>query len=152
MFNFVDLLVIMQTYRRKRGNRMDIIDLGNKAKLLEEINSELEQEYVAEKKLQLLERYKDEFSGFIEDFISFYHSNINDINSYVDTITTEKEKKIEELQSTISTLTKKIMEEKHAHELQMERLGYIAYHEPEKAITFLSNIHIESSKNKKYIS
>ncbi|MGB7604767.1 MAG: hypothetical protein WBL93_04755 [Lutisporaceae bacterium] len=131
---------------------MDIRDLDNKAKLLEEINSELEQEYAVEKKLQLLERYKDEFSGFIEDFISFYHSNVNDINSYVDTITIEKEKKIEELQSTISALTKKVMEEKHSHEIQMEHLSYIAYHEPEKAIAFLSNLHIESSKNKKYIS
>lgn len=131
---------------------MDIRDLSSKAKLLEEINSELEQEYETEKKLQLLLKYKDEFSDFIENFISFYHSNVNDINNYVNTITTEKEKKIEELQSTISILTKKIMEEKHAHEVQMENLSYIAYYEPEKAITFLSSLHIESSKNKKYIS
>ncbi len=131
---------------------MDIRDLGNKAKLLEEINSELEQEYPAEKKLQLLERYKDEFSSFIDDFISFYHSNVNDINSYVNKITTEKEKKIEELQSAVSALTKTIMEEKHANEVQMAQLSYIAYYEPEKVITLLSNLHIENSKNKKYIS
>lgn len=131
---------------------MDIRDLSNKAKLLEEINSELEREYEAEKKMQLLEKYKDEFSGFLEDFITFYQSNVTDINGYVNTITTEKDKKIEELQESVSALTKKIMEEKHTHETQMEHLSYIAYYEPEKAITFLSNLHIENSKKKKYIS
>lgn len=131
---------------------MDIRDLSNKAKLLEEINSELEQEYETEKKLKLLEKYKAEFSGFLEDFITFYQSNVTDINGYVDTITTEKDMKIEELQSSVSALTKKLMEEKHSHETQMEHLSYIAYYEPEKAIKFLSNLHIENEKSKRYIS
>lgn len=131
---------------------MDIKDLSDKARLLEEINSELEQEFEAEKKLLLLEKYKNEFSGFLEDFITFYQSNVTDINGYVNTITIEKDKKIEELQNSVSALTKKLMTEKHNHELQMEHLSYIAYYEPEKAITFLSNLHIESSKRKKYIS
>lgn len=138
--------------QRKVREAMDIRDLSNKAKLLEEMNSELEQEYEADKKLQLLEKYKDEFSGFLEDFITFYQCNVTDINSYVSTITNEKDKKIEELQESVSALTKKMMEEKHTHEMQMEHLSYIAYYEPEKAITFLSNLHIENSKSKKYIS
>lgn len=131
---------------------MNLRDLSDKARLLEEINSELDQAGESEEKLQLLERYKDEFSGFLEDFISFYQSNVTDINSYVNTITTEKDKQIEELQNALNTLTKKMMEEKYAEEMQLEHLSYIAYYEPEKAIKFLSNLHIENEKTKKYIS
>ena len=131
---------------------MNIRELSSKAKLLEQINAELEKEHPTEKKLQLLQHYKEEFSEFLEEFISFYDSSVNQINSSVTTIASEKDKRISELQENVNSLTKKLMEEKHAHELQMEHLSYIAYHEPEKAITFLSNLHIEGQKNKKFIS
>ncbi len=131
---------------------MNIRELSSKAKLLEQINAELEKEHPTEKQLQLLQHYKEEFSEFLEEFISFYDNSVNQINTSVSSITSEKDNRINELQDTVNSLTKKLMEEKHAHELQMEHLSYIAYHEPEKAITFLSNLHIEGQKNKKFIS
>lgn len=131
---------------------MDIRDLSSKAKMLEELSTELEEAYQDEIKLQLLQKYKDEFSGFLDDFLRYYNSNVKDISSFVESVAVQKDKKIEELQESVNSLTKKLMEEKHTHELQMEHLSYIAHHEPEKAITFLSNLYLEHVKNKKYIS
>lgn len=131
---------------------MDIRDLSTRAKRLEEINQEIENEYQTDKKLQLLQSYKEEFNSFLENFKSFYDSSTKNINTCSDATENQKDQKIEELQNVVDSLTRKIMEEKHAYELQMEHLSYIAYNEPEKAISFLSNLHIEYAKSQRYIS
>ena len=130
----------------------DIPSLSDKAKLIEDINKLIENEADSEAKAQLLEQYLKEFDDFLKDCLEFYNKNINSFGSFLDIISSEKDKTIKELQSTLGDISTKLMKEKHEREQEMEHICKLAYDEPDKAVKLLSSRYIENHKKKKYIS